>query len=115
MDCTKTAVYLTERKRMTNNCAIPCGKCPLSSNITGKDILCTHLEYEYPEKAIAIVDAWSKEHPIKTFKDVFLTQHPNAPVDKHGYPSTLPWLIYGNLPCFKQLSCIDAWDLPFEE
>lgn len=69
--------YMKERERMCH--AINrgrtdddfCLECPLG----GLEQDCTGLEREKPEKAIAIVEKWSAEHPVMTnaqkFEEVF--------------------------------------------
>lgn len=87
------AEYLKERGRMTNACdACSCSKCGLDSLRNGHDITCTELEHEYPEEAVAIVEQWAKEHPVRTYKSVFLEKFPDAKIEKNGVP--YPCIIY---------------------
>lgn len=74
--------YLKEKKRMTEGCPSSfCGECPLESDNNGKGDYCGGFEQKYPEKAVAIVEQWSKEHPIKTYKSVLLEKFPKADID----------------------------------
>lgn len=73
IDCSKTKNYLTEWRRMTKQrkdgiCELNCIDCPLSSFNNGIGVQCSVLETNYPEKAIAIVQKWSDEHPPKTYQ-----------------------------------------------
>lgn len=72
--------FLSERKRMCN-CYKDCCDCPLEAAIcTGSS---TMPDEDY-KRIIAIVEQWSKEHPIKTRQSVFLEQWPDANLDAHG-------------------------------
>lgn len=35
------------------------------------------------EKAVQIVEQWSKDHPVKTRQSEFLKMFPSAPIDRH--------------------------------
>ena len=62
--------FLSERKRMCN-CYKDCCDCPLEAAIcTGSS---TMPDEDY-KRIIAIVEQWSKEHPIKTRQSVLLAQ-----------------------------------------
>lgn len=71
IDCNITKNYLSEQARMTKSsdvgvCRILCTRCPLSRFNNDEEMLCTELELSRPEKAIAIVQKWSDEHPQTT-------------------------------------------------
>lgn len=114
-------MYFKEKHRMTKKCAIYCNECPLCSENNGKDVSCGNLEHNYPEEAVAIVEKWSKEHPVLTNKAKFIKDHPNAPLDKNGYPLTKP---YDVGYCKGKDHCMDCknfrrrsevcWDEPYE-
>ena len=74
IDCAKTENYFAEKQRMTKEhklnhggyaCKLNCADCPLSHLNNGSTRLCSDFETLYPEKAIAIVQKWSDEHPQK--------------------------------------------------
>ena len=46
--------------------------------------ICTGLRNNNLEEAVALVEQWAKEHPIKTRQSVFLEQWPNAEFDCQG-------------------------------
>ena len=72
MDAVK---YLEERKRMCgsyNNMCVGCG--------FGQVPKCNNTEDYNPEEAVAIVEKWSAEHPIKTRQSEFLKMFPNADI-----------------------------------
>ena len=43
-------------------------------------VTCTVWRKTHPDEAVAIVEKWAKEHPVKTRQSVFLEQFPNAPI-----------------------------------
>lgn len=60
IDCTKTANYLAEKRRMTKRaknglCKLGCSNCPLCSINNNKGQSCTAFEMLYPEKAISAI------------------------------------------------------------
>lgn len=94
IDCSKTMNYFIEKLRMTKQqkdgvCKLDCSDCPLSSSNNGTGISCSHFETGYPEKAIAIVQKWSDEHPPKTYLSEFLKNYPNAPLNDDGIPKVI--------------------------
>ncbi|WP_301914315.1 hypothetical protein [Ruminococcus bromii] len=121
IDCTKTEQYFAEKQRMVKLqtgevCEISCEECPLSSMNNGEDIVCSDFETCYPEKAIAIVQKWSDEHPQKTYLSEFLKHYPNAPLDDEGAPKgvcphTLGLMDIDNCDD----NCIKCWNQPVEE
>ena len=81
MDAVK---YLEERKRMCgsyNNMCVGCG--------FGQVPKCNNTEDYNPEEAVAIVEKWSAEHPVKTRQSEFLKLFPNANL-KEGVLSICP-------------------------
>lgn len=85
IDCSKTENYFAEKLRMTKRtrrqgCKIKCSECPLSiqNNGTSDSMSCITFEMYHPEKAIAIVQKWSDEHPQRTYLSEFLKNYPNA-------------------------------------
>lgn len=127
IDCSKTKNYLTEKLRLTKKqklnddtyiCAIACGDCPLSRSNNGIGIPCTNLERSYPEKAIAIIQKWSDEHPQKTYLSEFLKHYPNAPLGDGGTPTGIcPYELglKGADYCRKDGNCVKCWNQPIEE
>lgn len=121
IDCSKTKNYFAEKQRMTGQrkdgvCELNCIDCPLSSFNNGIGIPCMNLESSYPEKAIAIMQKWSDEHPQKTYLSEFLKHYPNALLDKNGTPGKV-------CPCDLGLmsmddcrdGCVKCWNQPIEE
>ena len=109
--------YFKEKSRMTKACEIQCFKCPLSPHNTGCDEDCAELEREYPEKAVEIVENWSKEHPVKTYLDDLLEKYPKAELDMNGAPNICPHVLYENavkMNCFGD-ECLKCWKQPLIE
>ena len=111
MDCSKTENYFREKNRMTNNCTIRCSDCPFWSDT----INCFQFEMVHPQKAIAIVQKWSDEHPFKTILDDFLGKFPKLALDESGVPKDVCCKTLGYklaIHCL-QNDCTDCWNQPF--
>ena len=85
MDAVK---YLETRTRLTamdknGMCQIDCYDCPLSVK-NNDEVLCTVFEALYPEKAVAVVEKWAAEHPVKTRQSEFKEKYPYARLDEFG-------------------------------
>ena len=113
--------YLKEKSRMTKECHILCKDCPVSDHNNGIQGGCGILQNEHPEKAVAIVQKWSEEHPQKTFLSDFLEKYPNAPMNKKGFPSIVCPCDLGYIDKECQSStpfnhyCKECWNRPLEE
>lgn len=125
IDCTKTENYFAEKARMTRAteskygiCKINCKKCPLypTNNWTSENLSCVSFEKRYPEKAIAIVQKWSDEHPPKTYLSEFLKNYPNAPLVHDGTPEIcLRKLGLTDIKTCRVGGCVECWNQPIEE
>lgn len=114
IDCSKTVNYLKEKIRMTNMCGILCENCPISSSNNKMSINCHELQYEYPKKAIEIVQKWSDEHPQKTQKtrlEDFLEKYPNANKRIVVEKACVEALGYKRENC-ASYKCEDCWNMP---
>lgn len=113
--------YMKIKSRITRpdnygECDIPCDCCPLSSDNNGKGVLCTSLELKYPEEAVAIVQKWAEEHPVKTLLQDFFEKFPKAKKDKDGTPTICPEEVYGGKRnCLGYKNCQECWNRPLEE
>ena len=89
MDAVK---FMKEKKRMCDLYvnAIGCTCCPLSvyNNKTAEK--CKHYIFNKPEEAVAAVEKWSSEHPIKTRQSEFLKMFPNASIGVNGAITICP-------------------------
>lgn len=122
IDCSKTENYLAEKKRMTKItstgvCKITCANCPLSEKNNGKGRLCVDYEMHYPEKAIAIVQKWSDEHPQKTYLSESLKNHPNVMLNDDRTPTFCPYRLglMGADYCRNDGDCVKCWNQPIED
>lgn len=129
IDCSKTENYFNEKLRMTKKhklnggayiCELKCTECPLSSqnNGTADGIWCSDFETLYPEKAVAIVQKWSDEHPQRTYLSEFLKNYPNAPLGDDGTPEIICPHHVGLKDiedCGIDPNCVECWNQPVEE
>lgn len=124
IDCSITENYLKEKARMTESigvdrCGISCMTCPLYCLNNECKMSCRRLENKRPEKAIAIVQKWSDEHPVKTIKDDFLEKYPNAEYSEFGggLKVCAKWLGYFNkdYSCPDKGNCNLCWNTPLSE
>lgn len=90
-----------------------CGACSL----------CDFCAQDYSEQvtdqvakqAIANVEQWAKEHPVKTRQSEFLKQWPDAEIGDDGYPSVAPCQLYKDMEekdengvCCKNCGCAEC-------
>lgn len=126
IDCSKTENYFAEKRRMTkraNNglCKLGCSNCPLCYANNDKGQSCTAFEMLYPEKAIAIVQKWSDEHPRKTYLSEFLKNYPNTLLNDDGTPRRIcPYelgLISKNNCRINRINrnCVECWSQHIED
>lgn len=115
IDCKITENFLKEWDRM---CEFPsCNTCPLRELRQHSECLgCRKRVSDVPVEAIAIVQKWSDEHPVKTIRDDFLEKHPNAPKAATGTPVACAWRV-GYLDEDGCLSgrCTECWNRPLSE
>lgn len=126
IDCSKTENYFAERQRMTERhklnsgvcaCKLNCVDCPLSSFNNDINIPCADFERFYPEKAIAIIQKWSDEHPLKTYLSEFLRHYPNALLDDDGMPKLFCPHRLGLMSaddCRTDGDCVKCWNQPIK-
>lgn len=79
--------FLKEERRMCESFEQGCLKCLL------RDTRCRAIPGETDEgieKEVAIVEKWSKEHPMKTRQSVFLEQYPETVLDEGGVVPICP-------------------------
>lgn len=121
INCSKTKNYFLEKQRMIKKhkyiCEFECADCPLHWSKNGMSISCTKLEKNYPDKAIAIIQKWSDEHPQKTYLSELLKFFPNSSLDENGIPTFCPhhlgFMSVDN--CRTDGNCSKCWKQPVEE
>lgn len=74
--------YLKQKNRMTNNCTIARNICPLAIENNNGNLVCANRDTISLGEAVATVENWAKEHPVKTYKSVFLEKFPDAKIGK---------------------------------
>lgn len=132
IDCSRTKNYFAEKARMTKKhklnggayiCELNCTDCPLGSlnNDASDKMSCSDFETIYPEKAIAIVQKWSDEHPRKTYLSEFLKNYPNTLLNDDGTPKRIcPYelgLISKNNCRINRINrnCVECWNQSVED
>lgn len=129
IDCSRTENYFAEKQRMTKKhklnhggyaCKLNCADCPLShlNNGSGDTMLCSDFERIYPEKAIAIMQKWSDEHPQKTYLSEFLKHYPHTKLRADGTPESICLQHLGLMSkddCRKYHNCVECWNQPIKE
>lgn len=129
IDCAKTENYFAEKARMTKKhklnggayiCELNCTDCPLdSSNNGSSDMMsCSDFETIYPQKAIAIVQKWSDEHPQKTYLTELLKIFPNTPLKDDGTPKGICLYELGATSldnCEVDNACAKCWNQPIKD
>lgn len=93
--------FFKARKRMCE--AKNCDSCKLYQVQGGCCLTPEYEKIEACEEAIAIVEQWAKEHPIKTRQGEFLKHYPDAQIDS-GCLNACPMDIFGDMGinCNKQ-------------
>jgi len=70
--------FLKEKDKMCRMYWGNCKICDLSSDNNAMNMGCSSFVERYPEKAVAIVEQWAKDHPRKTRQSEFLKMFPDA-------------------------------------
>lgn len=70
-------------KTLCRMCNCECYNCEFRKRLSVFET-CTAWRKTHPEEAVAIVEQWAAEHPIKTRQSVFLEQYPEAKILKDG-------------------------------
>lgn len=109
MDCSNFKNFVVERERMCK--ARECEDCDL--NQLNTNISCVSGCFKNPDKAIAVVQEWSDEHPIATRKSNFLEMFPNAQL---VHEEVIPVACAGDIYGFKcaLTNCEDCWNTSLE-
>ena len=67
-------------KTLCRVCHAGCHKCETEAKRSVFEY-CTSWQKNHPEEAVALVEQWAKEHPVKTRQSVFLEKFPNVRLD----------------------------------
>ena len=76
-------------KTLGRMCNAECIRCEFWKRRSGGES-CTSWQKNYPEEAVAIVEQWAKEHPIKTRQSEFLKHYPGAQITIDGFLHACP-------------------------
>lgn len=95
--------FLKEKKRMCKTIC-NCDECNLYKEYVDCESRC----FTKPEEAVAIVEAWAKEHPAKTRQSEFLKICPNAQInEEHGVICICPIKADITHNCLSKEECPD--------
>lgn len=75
-------------KTLSRMCNYKCRDCEIG-NRSGCDS-CASWQKTHPEEAVAIVEQWAAEHPVKTRQSELLKQWPEAKLKQDGVISICP-------------------------
>ena len=107
-----TAVeFLKAEKRMCENYEF-CDRCPIEKAKGDPFMACLDFNYNYPEEAVAVVQKWADEHPIKTRQSEFLKLYPNAKMQGDGVIKICPLELNTEFNCratSERISCNTCW------
>lgn len=81
-------------KTLCRMCNCECCNCEIGKRLIVLET-CTAWRKTHPDEAVAIVEQWAKEHPIKTRQNELLELFPNAHVDLEGCLRINPCNIFG--------------------
>lgn len=108
------AKFLKDYRRMCNSidCDAHCDILSVMHEMSDiKD--CSVFILKYPEKAVELIEKWSKEHPERTYLTDFLEKYPNARMRENGYPIICPISLGYTKKC--PHNCKDCWNTPVKE
>ena len=105
--------YLKEFDRMCKS-QPNCKGCPFNHRNNGTETLCLDFLMQNPEKAVDIVEKWSKKHPQKTLLQDFSEKYPNALIPSDGTPIFCPQSLGYKSPNYCCPDCVKCWNTPLE-
>ena len=76
-------------KTLCRVCHAGCHKCEVEAKRSVFEY-CTSWQKNHPEEAVALVEQWAAEHPVKTRQSVFLEQYPEAELAQDGILTICP-------------------------
>lgn len=76
-------------KTLCRMCNCECCNCEIREMLSAFET-CTAWRKNHPDEAVAIVEKWAKEHPVKTRQSEFLKQWPDAALTKDGVVTVCP-------------------------
>lgn len=103
-------------KRMCNG--INCENCPLhkAANTICLIGLIKDYEIENVAEQLEVLYEWVKEHPTKTYKDVFVEKFPKATILDGNTTLICKNNVFGaSHDCLRMSSCEKCWNEPYKE
>ena len=98
-----------------------CENCPLKK-VKGRACLIGLIKGHKVETAaeqLEVLREWVKEHPVKTYKDVFIEKLPNARINKKdSIPTVCRKMVFGGSlnDCIDNGDkCKECWNEPYKE
>lgn len=79
-------------KALGRMCNVECTKCEFWKRRSNFES-CAVWQKNHPEEAVAIVEKWAKEHPVKTHQSVFLAQYPDVELSQDGFITICPGVV----------------------
>lgn len=84
-------------KTLCRMCNCECCNCEFRKRLSVFET-CTSWRKTHPEEAVAIVEQWAAEHPVKTRQSEFLKHYPGARINNaDGLPMASPCDLDGKL------------------
>ena len=101
--------FMKEKKRMCESYSMCTEACPLKIPVYENGFTCIRYCFDNPEKAVAIVEKWSAEHPVKTRQSEILKIIPDATI-RNGILITNPCVVNEKIKerCKKYDYCRDC-------
>ena len=85
--------YLKTLRRM---CNAECTKCEFGARRSVFET-CPDWQKKHPDEAVAIVEKWAKEHPVKTRQSEFLKHYPGARITIAGPLHACPMDVFSDM------------------
>lgn len=83
-------------KTLGRMCDAECIKCEFWKRRSRWES-CNAWQKNHPEEAVAIVEQWAAEHPVKTRQSVFLKHYPGARITIDGYLHACPMEVFSDI------------------
>ena len=82
-------------KTLGRMCDAECIKCEFWKRRSRWES-CNAWQKNHPEEAVAIVEQWAADHPVKTRQSVFLKHYPGARITIDGYLHACPMEVFSD-------------------
>ena len=82
-------------KTLSRMCNCECCNCEVGKRLSVFET-CTAWRKTHPDEAVAIVEKWAKEHPVKTRQSEFLKHYPGARITIDGFLHACPMDVFSD-------------------